>query len=140
MKEIKISDFKVEEPIAIKDRPTKERKALISKESGVHRLGEDVIKEASLGKDLSLASSPDGGVKSTVFSSRFQARRLGSDLPVRCVCDVGVKKPDPQVLQNVLREADLTPMQAVMVGDSEPVICGTPFCCATSMLTTVDDE
>ncbi len=35
-----------------------------------------------------------------------------------CGDDLAVKKPDPQVLQNVLREADLTPMQAVMVGDS----------------------
>ena len=35
-----------------------------------------------------------------------------------CGDDLAVKKPDPQVLQNVLREANLTPLQAVMVGDS----------------------
>ena len=35
-----------------------------------------------------------------------------------CGDDLAVKKPDPQVLQNVLSEANVGPMQAVMVGDS----------------------
>ncbi len=35
-----------------------------------------------------------------------------------CGDDLGVKKPDPQVLQTVLKQADLSPSQAVMVGDS----------------------
>jgi len=35
-----------------------------------------------------------------------------------CGDDLPVKKPDPRVLQNVLKQADLSPLQAVMVGDS----------------------
>ncbi len=35
-----------------------------------------------------------------------------------CGDDLAVKKPDPQVLQNVLREANVGPRQTVMVGDS----------------------
>ncbi|MEM7400400.1 MAG: phosphoglycolate phosphatase [Pseudomonadota bacterium] len=35
-----------------------------------------------------------------------------------CGDDLAVKKPDPQVLQTVLKQADLSPFQAVMVGDS----------------------
>ena len=35
-----------------------------------------------------------------------------------CGDDLGVKKPDPHVLQTVLKQADLSPSQAVMVGDS----------------------
>lgn len=35
-----------------------------------------------------------------------------------CGDDLAVKKPDPLVLQNILKQAKLNPMQAVMVGDS----------------------
>jgi len=35
-----------------------------------------------------------------------------------CGDDLSVKKPDPQVLQSILKQTKLSPMQAVMVGDS----------------------
>ncbi len=35
-----------------------------------------------------------------------------------CGDDLSVKKPDPQVLQTVLKQTKLNPLQAVMVGDS----------------------
>jgi phosphoglycolate phosphatase len=35
-----------------------------------------------------------------------------------CGDDLSVKKPDPQVLQTILTQTDLSPFQAVMVGDS----------------------
>lgn len=35
-----------------------------------------------------------------------------------CGDDLSVKKPDPQVLQTVLKQTNLSPHQAVMVGDS----------------------
>jgi len=35
-----------------------------------------------------------------------------------CGDDLPVKKPDPQVLQSVLKQSGFSPMQAVMVGDS----------------------
>jgi len=44
------------------------------------------------------------------IESYFEYLICGDDLPI--------KKPDPQVLQTVLKQANLSPMQAVMVGDS----------------------
>jgi len=35
-----------------------------------------------------------------------------------CGDDLSVKKPDPQVLQTILKQTNLSPLQAVMVGDS----------------------
>ncbi|MGH1537563.1 MAG: phosphoglycolate phosphatase [Gammaproteobacteria bacterium] len=35
-----------------------------------------------------------------------------------CGDDLSIKKPDPQVLQTVLKQTNLSPLQAVMVGDS----------------------
>ncbi len=35
-----------------------------------------------------------------------------------CGDDLPVKKPDPQVLQTILKQTNLSPLQAVMVGDS----------------------
>lgn len=35
-----------------------------------------------------------------------------------CGDDLAVKKPDPQVLQSILKQTQLSPLQAVMVGDS----------------------
>ena len=35
-----------------------------------------------------------------------------------CGDDLSIKKPDPQVLQTILKQANLSPLQAVMVGDS----------------------
>ncbi len=36
-----------------------------------------------------------------------------------CGDDLSVKKPDPQVLRTILKQTNLSPLQAVMVGDSD---------------------